>query len=292
MKLSDALQQIFPASAFPDNDLAAVFSASALKEIELPDAAMTKFNSHYMTADRAANDPEIAKTLKAKHWGHFADTIEKDIKAIVAILPDDWKTKYYAIPEGQVNGIYDRIKVVKEAVAHVSEKGSGEDVKTLSEKYRKIEKDLRDQLTAEQTEKTKLAADFASKETGIKMNYALRSKLTGMLPKLDPNLIKTDAQKNFIIDSTINSLQSDFLLEFDKENQSVINFLKKDRTDVYEGNTKVTLDKFIEKQLEPYIVKNNGGEPPVPGAAKKVEIPTGKPLTAHEIMWAKAGATV
>ena len=42
----------------------------------------------------------------------------------------------------------------------------------------------------------------------------------------------------------------------------MINFRKKDGTDVYEGNTKVTLENYLEKQLEPYTVKNNGGTPP------------------------------
>lgn len=269
MKISDFLSKILPATHFADNDLSAALGASGLKDVEIPDKTMDSFNSFYMTKERAANDPDVARELKSKHFGHFADTIEKDLKKIVAILPEEWKTKYYAIPETQNNGIYDRIAVVKDAVAHVTEKGSGEDVKTVSEKFRKIEKDLRDQLALEQTNVKKLGEDFAAKEQGIKMSYALRSKLTGFLPKLDQNLLKTDAQKNFLIDSTINGLQSEYLLEFDKENPSTINFLTKARADVYEGNTKVTLDKFLEKQLEPYTVKNNSEQQPKPSSTER-----------------------
>lgn len=286
MKISDLLSKIFPASAFADNDLSAAFSASGLKDVEVPDETINKFNNYYLTRERAANDSDVAKELKAKHWGHFADTIEKDIKKIVATLPDEWKTKYYSIPETQQNGIYDRIAVLKEAVSHIAEKGLGEDVKTLSEKYRKAEKELREQAAAADDKVKKLTEEFASKEQGIKMNYALRSKLTGLLPKLDPNLLKTDVQKNFLIDSTITGLQSEYLLEFDKENPSTINFLKKDRTDVYEGNTKITLDHFLEKQLEPYTVKNNSNGTPAPSTPQAKPIPQntgGKTLRDYQL---------
>lgn len=294
MKLTEALQQIFPATAFPDNDISAVLTASALKDIDLPDDLMTKFNGHYMTPDRAVNDPEIGKKLKAKYWGFLADEIERKLKNIVATLPDDYQTKYYAIPDGKTNGIYDRIEVVREGVAHLNEKGSGQDVKTATEKFNKIIKGLHETITTHEATIKAKEEDFAAKETGIKINYALRSKLTGFLPKLDANLLKTDVQKNFLIDSTIHSLQNEFLLEFDKDNPSAINFLKKDRTDVYEGNTKITLDKYIEKQLEPFTVKNNGAPDNAASAsaAKKVEIPNGKPQTAKEIRFAAAGVTV
>ena len=262
MKLKEFLTQILPAAHFKTAGLETVLAASALNEIEMPDEVLTAHGQHYMTADRAINDPNVVKELKAKHWGHFADTIERDIKQIVAILPDDFKTKYYAIPETQVNGIYDRLKVVKEGVAHVSEKGTGEDAKQAAEKYRKLEKELRDQIkgleTAVETEKSNAQATIAREKT----NYALRSKINDFFPKLDPNLFKQEAQKNFLVDSTINSLHSNFSLEIDKDNPSVINFRKKDGTDVYEGNTKVTLENYLEKQLEPYTVKNNGGNPP------------------------------
>lgn len=290
MKTSEFLSKILPSTVFADNDISAALGASGLKEVDLPDNLLEKFNGYYMTKDRAANDPDVAKELKTKHWGHFADTIEKDLKKIVAILPEDYKTKYYAIPETQQNGIYDRIAVVREAVSHVAEKGLGEDVKTLSEKYRKAEKELREQAAAAEEKAKKAAEDFQAKEGQIKMNYALRSKLTGLLPKLDGNLLKTDVQKNFLIDSTINSLQSEYLLEFDKENPQSINFLKKDRTDVYEGNTKVTLDKFLEKQLEPYTVKNNSGQDPKPsnGVAVKAIVNNGQPMTLEQKRWAGA----
>lgn len=259
-KLSELLTQIFPAAIFDNKDLETVLSASALRDIEVPDGVLQKFNQHYMTADRAANDPEISKILTPKIFGRLADQVEREMKAIVnTYLPDEWKTKYYAIPETQQNGIYDRQRVLKEAIASIAEKGTGDDVKTLKENYRKLEKDLRDNIKALEgsleTEKTN-SANAITKE---KLNYVLRSKINSLIPKLDQNLFKTDVQKNFLIDSTINGLHSGYSLEFDKENPDTIAFRKKDGTDVYEGNTKVTLESYLEKQVEPFTVKNGGG---------------------------------
>lgn len=294
MKLTEALSQIFPATAFPDNDISAVLTASALKDIDLPDDLMTKFNGHYMTPDRAVNDPEIGKKLKAKFWGYFADEVERKLKGTVSKFTDEYQTKYYAIPDGKTNGIYDRLDVVDAAVAHIKEKGAGDDVKTLAEKYRKEVKELRDQIIERDTTiKTITESSVADKES-IKMDYALRAKLTDRIPKLDPNFTKLPNWNEAIITSISDSLRKEYILEFDKDNQSAINFFKKDRSDVYEGNTKITLDKYIEKQLEPYTVKNNGAPDNAASAsaAKKIEIPNGKPQTAKEIRFAAAGVTV
>lgn len=297
MKIAEFLTKILPATSFPDNDLAAALGASGLKDVEIPDETISKFNAVYMTPDRAKNDPEIARAYKAKHWGHFADEIERDIKQIVAVLPDAIQTKYYSIPQDKANGVFDRLAVLKEGVSEVATKGTGEDVKAAAEKWRKSEKELREQITAAETRATKLAEEFATKETGIKIDYALRGKLVDMLPKLDPNLIKTQDQKDFIINSTIHGLQSKYLLEFDKDNSTAIKFLNKDRSAVFEGNTEVTLDKFIEKSLEPYTVKNNGATS-TPAAAKtapvNVDVKSGRG-TLHDLQLQaaqKAGAFV
>lgn len=287
MKLDKFLTSILPAETFKNNDLAAVLGASSLKEIDMPDEVATQFSSVYLTKDRALNDPDLVREYKGKAWANFADTVEDDLKnKIVGKLPEDFKKKYFEAPK-----VYDKLSVLADAFSHISEKGAGEDVKTLAEKHRKQEAELRQQITDRDNLLKKTQEDFAAKETGIKIDYALRSKLMDRLPKLDPNLIKTDKQKAFIIDSTIHSLRSNYLLEFDKENQQSINFLKKDRSDVYEGNTKVTLDDFISRELEPYTVKNNGGDTPKPDP--KPVAPTNNPKgwTLEDYRRQQAGVT-
>lgn len=290
MKASDLLLKIFPSALFADNDISAALSASALKDVEFPDTALSKHNQVYLTRAAAENDSDLAKAFKNKNWGYFADEIEKHLKKMVATMPEDFKTRYYAIKD-EKDAIYERLNVVREAIQHISEKGQSEDVKTAAERHRKEVKEMKDQIASMEAANKKAVDEFASKEQGIKMSYALRSKLNDFIPKLDQNLFKTQAQKDFIIDSTIGSLQSQYLLEFDKENSSSINFLKKDRTDVYEGNQKVTLEQYIEKQLEPYIVKNNAGQQTsTPPAAKKVDLSPPPATDARARRFAAAGA--
>lgn len=286
MKLRDFLTKILPATVFKQEGLAAVLSASAL-DIDMPDEVESAFNDHYMTSERAANDPKVSKALKDKHWAHFAYTVERDLAKALNSLPEEYRSKYEAIPENKANGLYDRLAVFNEGVSHLAEKGAGEDVKQVTEKHRKLEKELRDQnaaLAKSLEDEKKNGAELVTKE---KLNYALRSKVEGWIPKLDPNLFKLDAQKNFLVDSTINNLFAGYKLEFNKDNQSEIMFLTKDGGDVYEGNTKVSLEKHIEKQMEPYTVKNNGGTPPAPakGTTRTIETtaPVGKDLKSRMI---------
>lgn len=293
MKASDLLSKIFPATLFADNDIAAALSASGLKDVEFPDSVLTKFNQQYLTRAAAENDSDLAKAFKNKNWGYFADEVEKHLKKIVAIMPEDFKTKYYAIKD-EKDAVYERLSTLRDGVQQISEKGQSEDVKTAAERHRKEVKEHKDMIAALEASMKKQADEFASKEQSIKMSYALRSKLNDFMPKLDQNLFKTQAQRDFIIDSTISSLQSQFLLEFDKENPSSINFLKKDRTDVYEGNQKVTLEQYIEKQLEPYVVKNNATttqQSSATGAAKRVEMPPAQGNDARGRRFAAATAT-
>lgn len=292
-KLNAFLTSILPAEAFPNNDLAAILGASALKDIDIPDEVATKFNSHYLTRDRALNDDGISKELKNRHFGHWADKTEGEFKEILDDLPQDVKEKYLAIPKDKPNGIWERIGTLKEGVKALKTAGSGEDVKTATAKFRATESELREKLTSAEKEKNTLMENFAKEREGIEINYALRSKLTGLIPKLDQNLVKQPEQKDFLIESTIAGLPKKGLrVEFDKENKNVLHLRKLDGTDLYEGNnTKVTLDSYLEKAFEPYTVKNNGGTPPPkPPIQSNPQTQNNGGMTLRDKVW--AGTTV
>lgn len=277
MTAADFLTKILPSNLFPDNDIIAALGDSKLKEVNLPDNLLDKHVGVYLTKDRALNDSELRSKIKGENWGHFADDIERGWKKdIVGDMPEEWKAKYYAIPETQPNGIYDRHKVIVSYLREVKEKGGGEDLKTASAKWRDKEAEFHKQI-ADITKKSEEAqTGFTQQVNDFKINFLLKEKVMGFIPKVAPEFTKDDVRKNFLIDSTVNSLRSGFLLEFDKENPENILFLKKDRTDVYEGNSKVTLDQFLEKQMEPYVVKNNGGTP-TPSKTTTVPVPGVQP---------------
>jgi len=292
MKLAEFLTQILPASVFNDPDLPVVLSASALKEIDLPDAVVTKFNSHYMTPDRAANDTTVGNEWKRKLWGYFADDTEKELKQILPFLPAEYQERYNAIPKTENNGIYKRLAILKEGVSKVAEGGMAEDAKQTIEKFRVKEKEYHEKAAKWEIEKQQIKADADARVLNYEIDTQLQRKFLAYDSKLDQNLFKNDKQKQFLFNQNIADLRTNFILEPDKENPGALNFFKKDRTAYYEGNELVTLDAYIEKQMEPYTVKNPGGEA-TSTATKKVttkQIDTNRPgMTAKELRFAAAG---
>jgi hypothetical protein len=287
-KVNEFLRTVFEATQIKDNDLEAALQASGLKEVELPDEVVKKFNDFYMTPDRAMSDPEIAKKLKTKHWGYFADTVEKEFKAIVNLLPEEIKTKYYAIPQDQVNGIYDRLKILQEGVASINVNGSTDDIKKVKETHRQEVAALNEAIKKVKEDQEKQVSEFEKTKKDIALDFALKQKVSAF--KLASDFDKPKI-KDVIINSTIESLKNGYKLDFDKDNQSIL-FRNKEDGDVYEGNVKVTLEKFLEKELEPYTVKSNAGTPPptVPNSAPSYQMPSDKPITLRDMI--KSGATM
>jgi gas vesicle protein len=287
MKVNEFLRSVFEATEIKNNDLEAALQASGLKEVEIPDEVTKKFNDFYMTPDRAMNDPDINKKLKTKHWGYFADTVEKEFKAIVALLPEDIKTKYYAIPADQTNGIYERLKILQEGVSHINTNGSTDEVKKVKETHRKEVEALNEAIKREKEERENQVQAFEKTKKDIALDFALKQKVSGF--KLAADFDKPKI-KDVIINSTIESLKNGYKLDFDKDNQTIL-FRNKEDGDVYEGNVKVTLEKFLEKELEPYTVKNNSGAPaPSAPSAPSYQMPSDKPKTLQDMI--KAGTTV
>ena len=286
MKVNEFLRSIFEATEIKNNDLEAALQASGLKEVEIPDEVTKKFNDFYMTPERAMNDPEINKKLKTKHWGYFADTVEKEFKNIVALLPEEVKTKYYAIPADQTNGIYDRLKILQEGVAHINTNGSTDEVKKVKETHRKEVEALNEAIKREKEERENQVKEFENTKKSIALDFALRQKVSGF--KLATDFDKPKI-KDVIINSTIESLKKDYKL--DLENDTIL-FRNKEDGDVYEGNQKVTLEKFLEKELEPYTVKNNSGTPPpsAPPTGPTYQLPSDKPKTLQDMI--REAATV
>jgi hypothetical protein len=286
-KANEFLRGLFEPTGINDNDLEAALQASGLKEIEFTDAVVEKFNNFYMTPERALSDPEINKKLKQKHWGHFADTIEKDIKeAVNANFPDEYRDKYYAIPQDQTNGIYDRLKVLKEGMKALSTNGSTDDVKKVKETHRQEVAALNEALKKVKEDQERQVSEFEKSKKDIALDWALKQKVSGF--KLATEF-ENPKIKNVIINSAIESLKNGYKLDFDKDNQSIL-FRNKEDGDVYEGNVKVTLEKFLEKELEPYTVKSNAGTPPptVPNSAPSYQMPSDKPKTLQDMI--KQGA--
>jgi hypothetical protein len=279
-KLNEFLRTILEPTGVASTDLEMVLQASALKEIEVPEVANEKFNQYYLTRQRAENDQEIRNKIKKNVWQSIANSVDE--KIINISLPEDFKAKLDGIPKDEANGIYKRLEIVNEALAHLKDSGSSEDVKKATEKFRQEKSELTRKISEYEEALKKKEQDFAQRETNIKLDYALRNKINSM------NFGKEFAEhKDFLADSTINSLQKEFKLEFDKNDQKVIHLLNQDGTDYYGGtNKKITLDELLGKRLEKYLEKNTGGNnPPNPNPQPTaMTINNDKPLTLNDMI--------
>lgn len=289
-KLSDFLTNIFKQIGIEQKDSDLILSASALREIELPEDIQTKFDAGFFTPERAKS--EIGATLKPEHFGHFATDLERNsLKTIIDSLPDQYKQEIAGLEK--TNRVYNIIKVIEKAFSEVKTNGSTEDIKKVNETHRKIVEDLNKAILEKETLLKTKESEFETRIAENKIDYALRGKIGSV--KLAPEFEK---RRTFIEDLTLSSLKNKGLLvEFDKENPQVMHLRqRKDGaiTDVYEGNTKVTLDNFLEKELNDFILKSNGngsnnGNPnPTPSNHTATKLPSDRPLSLQE-MRAQAG---
>jgi hypothetical protein len=253
-KLTEILNNLFKSIGIEQKDADMILAASALKEIELPEDFDAKFSAAYYTPDRAKS--ELGPKFKTEYWSHFATDIEKFVDPIIETLPDEFKSRAEGLDK--TNRVYRKIDLIKEGLGHVKNNQSTDDVKKVTEKFRKEVEDLNKKIIDQDVVLKKKDSDFASRESEIKTDYALRTKI--LSHKFAPEFEK---RKDFIADLTLDSLKKgNFLVEFDQDNSQVMHLRqKKDGaiTDVYKGNTQVTLDNYLEEQLSDFTLKSNGG---------------------------------
>lgn len=294
MKLNDFLRKVLEPTGLASTDMEMVLSASALKEIEVPDTVEPKFSSFYMTKDRAMNDPDINKEINKKLWATYADKSEEKILPIFDSLPEDVKAEMKAIPKDEPNRFYKYIEILNKGVGKLKDSTSSEDVKKVSEKFRQTEAELRKQITEHEETIKRKDTEAQKKVDEVFLDYGLRSKISAM--EFGEAYAKEDL-KNLLIDSTIKSLKTDFVLEIDKGNPTKISLRKNQDgalVDVYEGNKQVTLDDKLATHLEPYLKKSNGGQQAGNNGGgetrKQVVIQSDKPKTLDQIIREKAAA--
>lgn len=287
-KLKDILSAQFKAIGIDQKDADMILSASALNEIELPEDFNSKFDTAYYTPERAK--ATLGSELKPEHFGHFATDLErKSLIPLMELLPEEYKQKIATLEKnGRVYGI---LEIIKDAYNNAKTNGSTDDIKKVNEKHRltveELNKKILDLDGAVKTQKT----EFETQAEEIKKDFALRGKFLSY--KFAPEF---DGDKNSIVDIKLESLKKrGYLVEFDKENSQVIHLRqKKDGaiTDVYEGNTKVSLDNLLEKELSPFTLKSNGtgsGTPPPPSTQPQVIIQSDRPKDLFEQI--RQGAT-
>lgn len=282
MKLKEWLKTIILPLVEKPEDADLFLAASDLKEVEVTDDLAKAFTTKYLTRERALTDEDILKKVQIGARGMVFDSVDLKLKHLInKLTPDD-----QAIINSEPNTL---LKLEKLSTA-LDNLAKNEDVKKASEAFRKKEEEFHKKISdLEGTIKEK-DSNFAKQLSGHKVDYFLRNKVAGL--KLAPEFA-SDKHKEFLAASTIDLLKKSYHLEYDEASQSVP--LRKSvegaLVDVYEGNTKLTLDDVLKKEYEPYIEKNNsGGKPDTTHKPQQpvVRAPLSDQPTLHDLRWANA----
>jgi len=278
MKLNEWLSPIM-GQLFEKKEEADLFvSASALKDIEVPDEVAAKFNQKFFTPERAIADENIIKKANIDARGRVFDSVDLKIKKFITKLSAEDQASINAEPNTLL-----KLELLDKALDNL---GKNDDVKKINEQWRKKEDDLHQKINGLENTIKEKESTFTSKVKDIQIDYALKNKLFGFQLATE---FDTEEHKNFLAESTINSLRKNFLVELDEKNPSILHLRKNvdgQISEVFEGNTKVTLDDYLKKKYDPYLKKSGAGtgdNPPKPPTTKvPVTTPSDQPKTLRD----------
>lgn len=282
-KLKDFLQKTFEQGDVRGEEIAAMLGASALLELEIPDAAVAKFNEVYLTRSRAENDPLVVKKVKASLWAETMDQIDTEIEKLYPFIES---TKAVEIQKNP--STMKRIGLLAEGLEGAIKNATAskdKDVRKTEEewaaKIRQFEDNKKQEITAltKKFEDSKL--DFALKSKLLTFEYAdAFSSLKEPLTETIISKIKASKTKN----------GDPIVLELDQSgNLNVRHLVEGTLKDVYlESNTKLTLDSLIAPEVEPFIKKSNGKADEQNNGKVTNPIVVDSKSTLRDIQWAAA----
>ncbi len=247
MKLKDFLKNIADQAQIKDSDFETVLAASALADVDIPDKFNAEFLSKYLTKDRALNDPSIVGELQKKFNKTAFDAFDEKITGFLDLIDTEDVDKIKGTKETYEK--YDILKAgLKKMKAKTPKGGVNEDAnKILEEKNNEI-KTLRDGYEAKlklQNENLQdIAASSVLTSKILAFNFADAFKpLKDSLAELTVNKVKQAGYKL--------ALDKGALKIYQKVNDS------DSWVEAFEGNEKLTPEKLLTKELDPYIAKAN-----------------------------------
>lgn len=284
MKLTEWLKTVLLPVVEKPEDADLILAASDLKAVEIPEEIQKAFGEKYLTRERAMSDEKIIRELDKKAKGQILDMVDARVKKIIPLLSEE-DQKLLALESSSLN----KLEILANAIPNLSK---NEDVKKASEVFRKKEAELHEKISSLEASVKQKDANFDKQIKDVKLDYALRTMLANF--ELAPEF-SSEKHKNFLADSTIHFLKSNYKVEFDEKDERVLHLRKEVNgatTDVYEGNVKQTLTDVLKKEYEPYLKKSEGagkGDKQNPEPRKQQQLPTDRSLTLREKMAAANG---
>lgn len=253
-KLKEFLQKTFEQGDVRGDDVAALLGASSLAELEIPEAAVTKFNEAYLTRTRAENDPEIIKKIKTSSRAEILDGVDRELEKIYPLIDS---TKAGDIQKNQ--STFKKIELLSEALGETIKNGKSNVDKSIQKIEEEWSKKFKD---ATEGHKLELAQVKKVNEEN-NLNFVLKSKLY--------NFELADSfkeMKDSVVEVVIGKIKghrtkegNPIILELDSTGSlNVRQQIEGTLRDVYaDGNDKLTIDKLIAPFVDPFVKKSAGG---------------------------------
>jgi hypothetical protein len=216
-------------------------------DVELPEKFDTLFTANYLTRDRAKSDDEIITEITKKSNKSAFTAIDDQIKELLPIVTEEDRQK--------INSVFstkEKVALLKPALETALKNAKG---KVTDADIRKVEEEWQGKyklvLDDAKREKAELVAQMEQKNFAFYVTQKLAGyKLAGSF----------DGMREHINQMALLDLQSKgYKYEF--ENGTVVVRQEKEGVvrDVFNGETKVTLESLLDKFVNPFLSKSNAG---------------------------------
>ena len=285
MQLKDFLRKIAETGKIVNTDYNALLSASGIADpaLEVPDDFFTKFNETFITRERAENDDQIVTAIQRATHLRLLNKVDDLMEPLYALIPADEAKE---IGKAKVPLTFERMELLDKALKKAFKNAT---VKNSTD-VQKVEDEWSGKLKATE-EKHKLEqTQLIAQHKEDRINAALKTKLAGyrisdtFKPAQEPIMqIAVSKVKGFKHNGNPG------VLSFDDDGnlilqQSVDGTLR----DIYVKEEKLSLDKLLDQEMEPFIVKSNGNAPPPPDGNQTPEPIDTRGKTLHELMQLQA----
>jgi hypothetical protein len=250
------------AVTIPDDVLA------KLGEIELPDELNTKFKEVFISRERAKSDAGIIEHVVKDERKKIFDIFDKKIETL---LPHLLKEDVDEI--GKKFQTFEKFDLAVKGVENMQKNSKGK----VSEDVQKIQDDFLAKMKAKEDSHKKELLDQQNKFQETQFEFVVKDKLKSYKLAEQFTSITDNLSQLAIID--LKSKPYKYKLE----SGGVAIYKEENGIDVFafeEGKeSKVTLEKLLDKFVDPFIAKSQGGsgttppnghKPPTPGTLPKI----------------------
>lgn len=248
-KITEFLTELQKTGGIKSADLETALAASALKDIELPDDFVTGFESSFMTADRAKNDPTIVEAIKK--------TLSKADKTVLDNFDERIKNYFQFIDKEDQEAInkepktFEKWDMLKAALKKQQAAGKGK----VNEDANRILEEKENEI---KTLKKTHAEELTRQKEEINTAIADNTLTTKILAFKFADAFNTPEWRTSIAELTKNTVRKEFTLSVDNGELKLLTKSGDSWVEAFEGNEKLTVDKLLERKLDKFIAKSNG----------------------------------